>query len=144
MVLQSGRNTGFSRADHEAVRGAFGKRVVIVAAKSGNRDAFNGFSVPGSDAGFVNTNGNAGFVQVARHELSTPRTRRTENHAETRTGGQNMKRNLFAELSEGFDALAEARQGKRTLRIVEAEAAPVGDVTPHDITPDTVDRLASV
>ncbi len=55
-----------------------------------------------------------------------------------------MKRNLFAELSEGFDALAEARQGKRTLRIVEAEAAPVGDVTPHDITPDTVDRLASV
>ena len=44
-----------------------------------------------------------------------------------------MKRNLFAELSEGFDALAEARQGKRTLRTVEVEAAPVVDVTPHDI-----------
>ena len=41
-----------------------------------------------------------------------------------------MKRNLFAELSEGFDALAEARQGKRTL---EVEAAPVVDATPHDI-----------
>ncbi len=27
-----------------------------------------------------------------------------------------MKRNLFDELSEGFDALAEQRQGKRTLR----------------------------
>jgi len=44
-----------------------------------------------------------------------------------------MKRNLFAELSEGFEALAEARQGKRTLRTVEVETAPVVDVTPHDI-----------
>jgi len=44
-----------------------------------------------------------------------------------------MKRNLFAELSEGFEALAEARQGKRTLRSVELEAAPVVDVTPQDI-----------
>lgn len=36
------------------------------------------------------------------------------------------KRNLFAELVEGFDALAEERAGKRTLRshIVEAKPAP--------------------
>ncbi|MFZ5579446.1 MAG: hypothetical protein ACOZAQ_03140 [Pseudomonadota bacterium] len=40
-----------------------------------------------------------------------------------------MRRNLFAELAEGFDALAEARQGKRTLRTVEVVAAPVADVT---------------
>jgi len=36
------------------------------------------------------------------------------------------KRDLFAELSEGMTALAEARQGKRTLRThsVEFKAAP--------------------
>ena len=44
-----------------------------------------------------------------------------------------MKRNLFAELSEGMEALSEARQGKRTLRTVEIEAAPVVEVTPSDI-----------
>lgn len=32
-----------------------------------------------------------------------------------------MKRNLFDELSEGFDALAEQRQGKRTLRTHEVD-----------------------
>lgn len=37
------------------------------------------------------------------------------------------KRNLFSELSEGFDALAAARVGKRTLRshVVDANPAPV-------------------
>ncbi|MEW6764911.1 MAG: helix-turn-helix domain-containing protein [Pseudomonadota bacterium] len=44
-----------------------------------------------------------------------------------------MKRNLFAELAEGFDALAEARQGKRTLRTVGVEAAPVAEVTAGEI-----------
>ena len=36
------------------------------------------------------------------------------------------KRNLFAELGEGMTALAEARQGKRTLRtrVVEYKPAP--------------------
>jgi putative transcriptional regulator len=36
------------------------------------------------------------------------------------------KRNLFAELAEGFDALAEERAGKRTLRthVVEEKSAP--------------------
>jgi hypothetical protein len=31
------------------------------------------------------------------------------------------KRNLFAEIAEGFDALAEERAGKRTLRKQEIE-----------------------
>lgn len=44
-----------------------------------------------------------------------------------------MKRNLFAELAEGFDALAEARQGKRTLRTVEVELAPMAEVTAEEI-----------
>ena len=34
------------------------------------------------------------------------------------------KRDLFAELSEGMTALAEARQGKRTLRTHAAEFNP--------------------
>ena len=43
------------------------------------------------------------------------------------------KRDLFAELSEGLDALAEARIGKRTLRThsVEYKAAP--QVTPKEL-----------
>ena len=42
-------------------------------------------------------------------------------------------RDLFAELSEGMTALAEARQGKRTLRThaVEYKAAP--KVTPKEL-----------
>ena len=35
-----------------------------------------------------------------------------------------MKRNLFSEISEGFDALAQQRVGKTTLRTVEVEAKP--------------------
>lgn len=34
------------------------------------------------------------------------------------------KRNLFAELTEGFDALAAARKGKTTLRTTEVELKP--------------------
>jgi putative transcriptional regulator len=46
------------------------------------------------------------------------------------------KRSLFAELREGVSALAEARQGKRTLRThaVEHKAAPT-------VTPRTLIRL---
>lgn len=39
-----------------------------------------------------------------------------------------MKRNLFDELSEGFEALAEQRQGKVTLRTHEVEVKPVPEV----------------
>lgn len=43
------------------------------------------------------------------------------------------KRNLFAELSEGMTALADARQGKRTLRTHAAEFKPAPAVTPRDL-----------
>jgi putative transcriptional regulator len=35
-----------------------------------------------------------------------------------------MKRNLFAELTEGFDALTAHREGKRTLRTDAVERKP--------------------
>jgi putative transcriptional regulator len=43
------------------------------------------------------------------------------------------KRNLFAELQEGFEALAEAREGKRTLRTHEVESNPAPQVTAQEI-----------
>jgi putative transcriptional regulator len=43
------------------------------------------------------------------------------------------KRNLFAELSEGMKALAEARQGKRTLRTHAVEFKAPPDVTPREL-----------
>lgn len=43
------------------------------------------------------------------------------------------KRDLFAELGEGMTALAEARQGKRTLRTHAVEHKPVLKVTPKEL-----------
>ena len=43
------------------------------------------------------------------------------------------KRDLFAELSEGMAALADARQGKRTLRTHAVEYKPVPKVTPKEL-----------
>ena len=43
------------------------------------------------------------------------------------------RRNLFAELSEGMAALAEARQGKRTLRTHAIEYRPAPKVTPKEL-----------
>ena len=40
------------------------------------------------------------------------------------------RRDLFDELSEGIAALAEARQGKRTLRTHALEYKPAPKVTP--------------
>ena len=42
------------------------------------------------------------------------------------------KRDLFAELSEGMTALAEARQGKRTLRTHAVEFKPAPEVTARE------------
>jgi len=39
------------------------------------------------------------------------------------------KRNLFAEIAEGFDALADERVGKRTLRTHEVEMRPAPEVS---------------
>src|SRR3989442_7448516 len=44
-----------------------------------------------------------------------------------------VKRDLFAELSEGMQALADARQGKRTLRTHAVEYKPAPDVTPQEL-----------
>ncbi len=43
------------------------------------------------------------------------------------------KRDLFAELSEGMDALADARHGKRTLRTHALEYKPAPNVTPQEL-----------
>ena len=43
------------------------------------------------------------------------------------------KRDLFSELSEGMEALAEARQGKRTLRTHAPEFKPAPEVTARDL-----------
>lgn len=43
------------------------------------------------------------------------------------------KRNLFAELTEGVEALANERQGKQTLRTTHAELRPVPTVTGDEV-----------
>ena len=43
------------------------------------------------------------------------------------------KRDLFAELSEGMEALADARQGKRTLRTHRFEFKPAPVITPKQL-----------
>ena len=43
------------------------------------------------------------------------------------------KRDLFAEIREGFDALAESRGGKRTLRSHESAYKPAPIVTPKEL-----------
>ena len=43
------------------------------------------------------------------------------------------ERRLFAELSEGMEALADARRGKRTLRTHAVEFKPAPTITPQDL-----------
>jgi putative transcriptional regulator len=43
------------------------------------------------------------------------------------------KRDLFSELNEGMQALADTRQGKRTLRTHTAEYKPAPDITPEEL-----------
>jgi putative transcriptional regulator len=49
------------------------------------------------------------------------------------TRKRTTKRDLFDELSEGMAALAEARQGKRTLRTHALEYKPAPKVTPKEL-----------
>lgn len=44
------------------------------------------------------------------------------------------KRTLFAEITEGFDALAAERQGKITLRKHKVDMAPAPQVTAEELT----------
>ena len=43
------------------------------------------------------------------------------------------KRNLFAELTEGFEALADQRKGKVTLRTTQLEIKPAVEVSANDL-----------
>jgi putative transcriptional regulator len=43
------------------------------------------------------------------------------------------KRNLFAEIAEGCNALVEARAGKRTLRTHEVEMMPAPEVSAEEL-----------
>ena len=43
------------------------------------------------------------------------------------------KRDLFSELSEGMTALAEARQGKRTLRTHAVKFKPTREITAREL-----------
>lgn len=43
------------------------------------------------------------------------------------------KRNLFAELTEGFDALADQRAGKRTLRTHVVKVKPAPRITAREL-----------
>ena len=49
------------------------------------------------------------------------------------TRKRRAKRDLFAELTEGMDALADARQGKRTLRTHAIEYRPAPTVSPKEL-----------
>jgi len=44
-----------------------------------------------------------------------------------------MKRNLFAELKEGFDALEASREGKLTLRHHAVEKLPAPEITADEL-----------
>ena len=43
------------------------------------------------------------------------------------------KRNLFVEIAEGFDALANERAGKQTLRTHKVEVQPLAEVTAEEL-----------
>src|SRR5436853_683431 len=53
--------------------------------------------------------------------------------AKNSSGKQREKRDLFAELTEGMAALAQARQGKRTLRTHAVESKQAPEVTPKEL-----------
>ena len=49
------------------------------------------------------------------------------------TPKRRAKRDLFAELNEGMDALADVRHGKRTLRTHSVEFKPAPTLTPQEV-----------
>ena len=50
-----------------------------------------------------------------------------------RKGKRKGKRDLFAELTEGMAALAESREGKRTLRTHSVEFKPAPTISPQQL-----------
>jgi putative transcriptional regulator len=64
------------------------------------------------------------------------KSRATGKEKDMKTTGKaqaKSKRELFAELTEGMAALAESRQGKRTLRTHALKFKPVPAVSPKDL-----------
>ena len=53
--------------------------------------------------------------------------------AKSTTRKRSAKRELFAELTEGMNTLADARHGKRTLRTHSIEFKPAPTVTPREL-----------
>jgi len=53
---------------------------------------------------------------------------------------RNTKRDLFAELSEAMDALADARHGKRTLRAHSMELEPRAPLAPKELIRISINR----
>lgn len=51
----------------------------------------------------------------------------------SKTGKPTGKRNLFAEISEGLEALSDVRKGKRTLRTEVVEYRPAPELAPEDL-----------
>jgi putative transcriptional regulator len=56
-----------------------------------------------------------------------------ERPARARVGGKAVKRKLIDEIAEGFEALAQQRQGKRTLRTHALELKPAPEVRARDL-----------
>src|SRR5205085_11708532 len=50
------------------------------------------------------------------------------------TRKRSAKRDLFAKVSEGTDAVADARHGKRRLRTHSLEFKPAPGITPREVT----------
>ncbi|HYD47655.1 MAG TPA: type II toxin-antitoxin system MqsA family antitoxin [Terriglobales bacterium] len=51
----------------------------------------------------------------------------------TATAKRRPKRDIFAELTEGMEALAQARTGKRTLRTHTVKFRPAPEVSPEEL-----------
>lgn len=62
-----------------------------------------------------------------------PVTTRTAKRPTKRAQTLSRKRDLFAELRDGLEALAAAREGKRTLRTHVVAARTVPDLTPAEL-----------
>ena len=65
--------------------------------------------------------------------MATKRTKRTVPARVAKRAAPRKKRDLFAELVEGFEALREAREGKRTLRTHVVSSRSIPDVKPAEL-----------
>jgi putative transcriptional regulator len=65
--------------------------------------------------------------------MATKRTKKTAPARVAKRAAPRKKRDLFAELVAGFDALREAREGKRTLRTHVVSSRTIPDVKPAEL-----------